>query len=127
MTLAGAVENRFGRSWLVALAVAVSACGSSRSSASNGAGGARSNSSAGTAGVPEIDLGVGPDGSGGAESTAACAGELIQAERVPLDMYVMLDVSGSMLDATASDPNVSKWRAVSSALSDFVKDPQSDG
>jgi len=66
-------------------------------------------------------------GSGGGGSLMDCAGDLIQAERIPLDMYVMLDVSGSMTEVTAGDDTVTKWDAVSSALSDFVKDPASSG
>jgi hypothetical protein len=56
-----------------------------------------------------------------------CAGDLIEAKRIPLDMYVMLDVSGSMLEPTEGDANVTKWKAVSSALSDFVNDGASAG
>jgi hypothetical protein len=42
-------------------------------------------------------------------------------------MYVMLDVSGSMLAATDGNPAVTKWQAVSSALTEFVGDPLSAG
>lgn len=76
------------------------------------------------------DLGNLPDQSGasGAASTGGgCAGTRIDAKRLPLDMYVMLDVSGSMLQQTEGDASVTKWHAVVSALTDFVKDPSSAG
>jgi hypothetical protein len=55
----------------------------------------------------------------------ACAGGLTEAAPVPLDLYVMLDISASMLDTTGG--GVSKWEAVTSALIDFVSDPGSRG
>jgi hypothetical protein len=68
---------------------------------------------------------VGSDDSRGGEDT--CAGELIEGKHVPLDMYVMLDSSASMLEPTQLDPNTLKWDAVTSALSAFVNDPESAG
>lgn len=56
-----------------------------------------------------------------------CAADLVEAKRIPLDMYVMLDVSGSMLQATEGDALVTKWQAVSSALTAFVSDDASSG
>jgi hypothetical protein len=55
----------------------------------------------------------------------ACAGDLTEAAPVPLDLYVMLDISASMLDSTES--GVSKWEAVTAALTEFVTDPRSSG
>jgi hypothetical protein len=70
-------------------------------------------------------------GTGGApgvhEPIDECAGDLVEANPIPLDMYVMLDVSASMLQPTDSDPDTTKWAAVSSALVDFVNDPDSAG
>lgn len=110
----------------LALALA-SACGSGSSSNVNGTG------RAGSSGTTGPVLGLGGDSasnaSGGGTSAVGeeCAGNLVEAQRIPLDMYVMLDVSGSMTEATAGDPAITKWQAVSSALADFVKDPASDG
>ncbi len=59
------------------------------------------------------------------QGDAACAMQSIQAERVPLDLYVMMDTSGSMLDRTTSGQT--KWDAIKAALSSFFVDPQSAG
>jgi Mg-chelatase subunit ChlD len=56
---------------------------------------------------------------------AACATQSASAERFPLDLYVMMDSSGSMTDPTAS--GVTKWDAVRAALTAFFKDPSSTG
>src|SRR6185369_7135815 len=70
----------------------------------------------------------GANANGGTSSIdKPCAGTLVQAQRIPLDMYVMLDVSGSMLAPTEGDATITKCQAVSSALTDFVSDPTSDG
>jgi len=107
-------------------AFGVAACGSSKSKSSDvdthGGG------SAGSVNLgPDLGTGAGGQGSDGSGDIDACAGDLVQGQRVPLDMYVMLDVSGSMLEATAGDANVTKWQAVSSALTDFVSDKASEG
>ncbi|MES1185613.1 MAG: hypothetical protein ABUL60_17505 [Myxococcales bacterium] len=112
----------------LSLAVA-SACGSSSRSNVNGNGSGH----AGSSGTTGPILGMGGDGfptssSGGSTAVGGdCAGTLVEAQRIPLDMYVMLDVSGSMTEATTGNANVTKWQAVSSALTDFVSDPASDG
>ncbi len=124
----------FGASCLVLLASA--ACGSTAGSNVNGANGDGSGAGsgsgrAGKSGTGGPILGLGGDSAtttGGSSAVGPeCAGDLIQAQRIPLDMYVMLDVSGSMLEATAGDAKILKWDAVSSALTDFVSDPASDG
>jgi hypothetical protein len=56
---------------------------------------------------------------------AACATQSASAQRLPLDLYVMMDTSGSMTDPTAS--GVTKWDAVRAALTAFFKDPSSSG
>jgi hypothetical protein len=55
----------------------------------------------------------------------ACAAVSNSAMLVPLDLYVMMDSSLSMNDATSAGP--SKWSAVTSAMSTFFKDPNSAG
>jgi hypothetical protein len=113
-----------------------SACGSSSSNGPQGAAGAGSGATGGggngTGAGPDlgnVDGGDGNDGDvGGAGSDPdTCAADLVEAERIPLDMYVMLDVSGSMLEPTEGDAAVTKWQAVSSALTDFVSDDASAG
>jgi hypothetical protein len=50
----------------------------------------------------------------------ACAAETVTGELVPLDLYIMLDRSGSMDDA-------GKWSAVTTAINDFVNAPDTVG
>ena len=114
--------------------VVASACGSSKGSGANAEGdgtGANGTGPAGKSGATGPVLGIGGDGvprTGGGSSAVGmeCAGTLVEAQRIPLDMYVMLDVSGSMLQETA-DAVTTKWQAVSSALTDFLSDPMFDG
>jgi len=61
----------------------------------------------------------------GSLGDAACASRSQQAERVQLDLYLMLDSSGSMDDFTASGQT--KWVAVQAALTSFLQNPQSAG
>ncbi len=57
-----------------------------------------------------------------------CAGSLVMAEPIPLDIYVMLDKSGSMLDKTGmKGMGPVKWDAVTNALASFFNDPMSAG
>jgi len=70
---------------------------------------------------------AGGNGQGGAGG-AACAGAAVKAELIPLDMYIMLDRSGSMLGPTGESGNgPTKWTAVTTALEAFFGDQQSDG
>ena len=56
---------------------------------------------------------------------ADCTGETQNAKQVDVDMYIMLDRSGSMLEVTGSGE--SKWDSIRSALTAFVSEPASDG
>ena len=56
---------------------------------------------------------------------AACAAQTQQAEKLPLDMYIMLDSSGSMTELTSSGQT--KWDAIGQALKAFLADPSSAG
>src|SRR5450432_3809190 len=56
---------------------------------------------------------------------AACAAQTQKAEKLPLDMYVMLDSSSSMTELTMSGQ--SKWDAIRMALTQFLRDPNSAG
>lgn len=75
-------------------------------------------------GDPMIDLGGaitgGEPGAGG-----ACTGSITKGEPIPLDIHVMLDSSGSMIDPL--DDETTKWDAVKKALSDFIQDDESAG
>lgn len=67
--------------------------------------------------------GGGAAGDGSQEQ--ACAQTAEEAQRVPVDMYIMLDRSGSMTEATGAGP--SKWDAMRSALQTFLGDTRSAG
>lgn len=97
----------------------LSAAGSSAVSNGTGGGvglnfGGNSNGNTGAAG-----------GVNGPDLSDACAAKISTAQSIPLDMYIMLDTSGSMLDLTATQ--TSKWDAVKVALESFLKDDQSAG
>ncbi|MEI9952815.1 MAG: VWA domain-containing protein [Pseudomonadota bacterium] len=64
-------------------------------------------------------------GNGPASGDPPCAGQISTAQAIPLDIYIMLDVSGSMLDLTATQ--ATKWDAVKLALESFLKDKASAG
>jgi Mg-chelatase subunit ChlD len=129
MRLSRAAWQAFATAWLVAL-LAPACDGSSHPDAPGESGGGSGKAGSGSA-ADGPDLGaLGGDGSGTnspGDVDEECAGELIEAQRIPLDMYVMLDVSGSMLAPTEGDVAVTKWQAVSSALADFVSDDASAG
>jgi hypothetical protein len=84
---------------------------------SNGTGGSIAGGSSGSAGM----------GTGGSDFQE-CAESKETGMPVPVDVYVMLDISGSMLDpAGGATSTTSKWDAVKSALSAFFNDAQSAG
>jgi Mg-chelatase subunit ChlD len=62
---------------------------------------------------------------GGVTLPPGCADVTVQGERLPVDLYMMIDVSASMLQKTADGP--SKWEAVRAALTSFFAEPQSSG
>ncbi len=55
----------------------------------------------------------------------ACGSRTIRPDRVPLDLFFVIDTSGSMLDATAS--GVTKWAALRAAFAAFARAPESTG
>ena len=64
---------------------------------------------------------TGPSGatsSGGLDPDGGCAGTATTAQQLPLDMFIMLDQSGSMTDMVAGGGD--KWMAVTAALQAFV-------
>jgi hypothetical protein len=63
-------------------------------------------------------------GTGGSAGVNECVGDKSVGEPVPVDVYVMLDISGSMLDLAGT---TSKWDAVKAALGAFFNDPASAG
>jgi hypothetical protein len=134
--------------WGAAAIVAVCALGCSAGEGNAGARRDRSGDTAGSGGGGSGDPGgaVGA-GTGGATGTgpgtgtgtappileipdagrdaafdpdAACTGEMREGERLPLDMYFVLDQSGSMSDDVQGG---TKWKVVSDSLVGFMNDP----
>jgi hypothetical protein len=58
---------------------------------------------------------------------AACATATQRAQQAPLDIYIMMDSSGSMDDYIATGSTTTKWQAVHDAIVAFLNDPQSAG
>jgi hypothetical protein len=85
-------------------------------------------STGGKGGMPELN--TDPNGDAGAPDES-CAADVSKAEVVPLDMYIMLDVSGSMLQETAmydsTGTAITKWTAIKTALTSFISDEASSG
>jgi hypothetical protein len=77
----------------------------------------------GSSGASSVFVRGGSGGGSGGEDTKACVAETTMAEPTPLDMYIMLDISGSMLEMASGGQQ--KWTAVKSALSAFLTDPAS--
>lgn len=92
-------------------------------SASPDAGSAKDVAGPGPADAPLPDL-ISADVSYG-NADAACATQSAMAEKLPLDLFVMMDSSGSM--AAEISPQVTKWQAVKDALTAFFNDKQSAG
>jgi hypothetical protein len=55
---------------------------------------------------------------------ATCASSMTKADQIPLDLYIMLDQSGSMGDSVSGG---TKWSAATSALTAFVQQPGLNG
>ncbi len=72
-----------------------------------------------------IDVPISRGEVGSVSPDAACVSQSIKAERLPLDLYVMLDASYSMLTDTAM--GMSKWDAIKAAINGFASDPASAG
>src|SRR5690606_24718307 len=56
---------------------------------------------------------------------ASCAGQVSRAELVDVDLFIMLDISGSMLESTPAGTD--KWTAIQAALESFLTAPSSEG
>src|SRR4051812_3381743 len=83
-----------------------SSAGNAGAGNGNGTGGGFNIIGPGAAGNDDSSAGDGP-------LTNACAAHVSTAQPIPLDIYLMLDVSGSMLDATGAQ--TTKWDAVKAA------------
>jgi hypothetical protein len=111
---------------VVAAFAAAAGCAGVKPAASTGAGGGAGNLPIhlGGAGSPGTDAAarvIGSDPLG----DMACASFTDKARQVPLDLYIMMDSSGSMAQPTGTGDT--KWSAVQTALQSFLQDPQSAG
>ncbi len=92
--------------------------GSGDSTGGNGSG----NGSGGAAGGFSFEPGMaGQAGMGNAPEPEACASQTVVGERLPLDVFVLLDQSGSMTEGE------DRWGPVTAAILGFVDDPTSQG
>ncbi len=96
---------------------------------SGSSSGSSSGSTGSTSGGGDTSFGGGlfsnggeSSGGGGLNADSGCETEIHQGERQPLDMYFLVDQSGSMADGSPS-----KWQAVSGSLEGFVADPTNTG
>jgi Mg-chelatase subunit ChlD len=101
--------------------------GSSNTSAGTGPASGSSSTSRGgngAGGLPDLAVSMGgvPSGEGG--DGAVCNAQVREGQRIPLDMYFLVDSSGSMEEAVSGG---SKWDVVSTALTEFLQDPRSAG
>ncbi|HYQ03024.1 MAG TPA: vWA domain-containing protein [Polyangiaceae bacterium] len=75
-----------------------------------------------TGGLPDLAVSDGGALEGDAGASAVCSAEVREGQRVPIDMYFLVDSSGSMGDSVSGGG--SKWDTVSSALTGFLEDPR---
>jgi hypothetical protein len=111
----------------VAVATVAVACGSSDGSVFNdgtGDGGLGDDGS-----LLGGDGSIGPFSGDGSvvdpDAFTACAADTQTATALPLDLYFMIDTSGSMAELVTA--STTKWTAVKTALTSFVQDPGSAG
>ena len=113
-----------------------SSAGGSSGSGGSGNGGSGASSSGGSGGTSFAgtsfggtlssggNAGSGGNSGSGGSGGDSCAGDVSKAERIPLDMIVMLDRSLSMNELAGAQ---TKWAAVTSALDSFFGDTESAG
>jgi Mg-chelatase subunit ChlD len=112
-------------------ALAAAACGASSGNHSGADGGAgTTGDGAGTDGSVGLSDDSGnvlnlSETGGSADAFAGCATTTQKATLAPLDLYFMLDTSGSMDDLVAAGQ--SKWSSVVAAMTAFVNDSASAG
>lgn len=128
----GLVNSTYGRVLVTGLflGAALAACSATGggsgfgNSGGNGAGNGNG-SGAGNQGSGGLDF-VTSSGTGASMGVGGgCVGTSKTAEQVPLDMYIMMDQSGSMSDTVAS--GATKWDAVKDAITGFVGQPEAAG
>jgi hypothetical protein len=111
------------------VALGMVACGGDSAEESRLPGNPSANGGGGSGGTSG-EFGSGGFGPAGGQDTPITQEEICQtmtaeAEPVAVDMYVILDQSVSMAEATASGGT--RWDAVTAAIGSFVNDARSDG
>jgi hypothetical protein len=111
--------------WLAACGASTDGGDRPRSAGGNGGSGAL----VGSGGLNLDGSTSGGSSSGGTSGGGTCRAEACvtsshEGEEIPLDMYIMMDRSGSMNDPTGGG---SLWDAVKNAFIEFVQSPQSAG
>lgn len=96
-----------------------------QSATSDGEGAPPENTPGAVATVQEPDVIV--DGDEEATPSSECARQTYEAERVNTNVYLLLDISGSMLQPVAVDSAVTQWGAVREAVKGFIGAPESSG
>jgi hypothetical protein len=79
------------------------------------------NASSANPGTPNFGF-VEPEEEVVLELDNSCGGSVFEPEQLPLDMYFLVDSSGSMAEPTAAGAN--KWDLVTSALVNFLSNPE---
>jgi hypothetical protein len=125
-TSVAAIVSRLAAVVLAASGLACSAAGGDGGSpvvsSAGGAAGQLSAPSGGGSGDPGLVIDLGGSTSGAApEPAAVCTAEAHEGERVPVDMYFLVDSSGSMAEKVSGG---SKWDVVAGALKGFLADPR---
>lgn len=105
---------------------ALTGCGAGTDTNAGGAGGAGANNSSGGNTFGEGGMGAAFSSGGNSGTGGGCAGKDYTAEKAPLDLFIMLDQSGSMGDPP-SNGNGSKWEAVTAGLTTFINQPAATG
>jgi len=113
----------------------VMACGGGDGlSVFEGAGGSSANGSgaANSGGSGNITLtggngGSSAGGNSGGAGGDACAAESYTGERIPIDMFIMMDKSGSMSGQNGQNGGRNVWIPITGAIKQFVQSTASDG
>jgi len=102
---------------------AANAGGANAGGSGQGATGSGATGSGATGAGGTINLTGGTTGAGGTGLPGGCGGDVYKAEARQLDMYIMMDRSGSMLIPFVID----LWTPIGSALGQFVTLPEAAG
>jgi hypothetical protein len=121
----------FGAFVVVGSALGASCAAGSQTSGSGAGGGAGGSAGASSSSGLSSTGGSGggiamATGAGGTSGVGGgCVGVSSKADPIPLDIFVMLDQSGSML--TDAGNGMSRWQTVQSAFTTFVQQPSAAG